>query len=105
MTGGSPGRVTGTPTGEVLLPGGRVGPELTSAAPASDNVGMTLLSEPAGRGRHRAPEPADVVFRIADHSDLARRGRHAEPAWVRELFDPKVDEDPFDWLGFIAEAG
>lgn len=72
--------------------------------PTADNLGMTLLSEPARRGRHRAPEPADVVLRIADLSDLARPGRHAEPAWARESFDPAVDGDPLDWLGFVPPA-
>jgi hypothetical protein len=66
---------------------------------------MTLLSEPVSGGRHRAPEPADVVLRIPDIAELRRPGRHAEPAWRRELFDPGVDEDPFDWLGFAADAG
>lgn len=67
---------------------------------------MTLLSEPTPGARHRAPEPADaVVLRIPDAAELARPGRHAEPAWARELFDPSVDEDPLDWLGFAAEAG
>lgn len=66
---------------------------------------MTLLSEPARGGRHRAPEALFVVLRIADGTELQRTGRHAEPEWARELYDPRVDEDPFDWLGFIAAAG
>jgi hypothetical protein len=60
---------------------------------------MTMLSEPAGGGRHRAPDWADQL-RIAALSDLERNGRHAEPPWAREWFDPRVDEDPFNWLGF-----
>ena len=70
---------------------------------------MTLISEPAGRrapapagtdgARHRAPE-SDAEIRIAAPGDLSRPGRHAEPEWVRELFDPRVDGDPLDWLGF-----
>lgn len=64
---------------------------------------MTLVSEPAGSARHRAPEAADAELRIAALADLERAGRHAEPAWARELFDPVVDEDPFDWLGFGAD--
>jgi hypothetical protein len=63
---------------------------------------MTLVSEPTSGARHRAPEPADTALRIAMPDDLLRIGRHAEPEWVRPLFDPKVDEDPFDWLGFAA---
>jgi hypothetical protein len=30
-------------------------------------------------------------------------GRHAESEWSRGLFDPRRDEDPFDWLGFTAD--
>ena len=52
-----------------------------------------------GRGRHRAPEPADPV-RIAHLADVERPGRHAEPEWQREQYDPARDEDPLDWLGF-----
>ena len=62
---------------------------------------MTLLSEPTSGARHRAPESDDEI-RIAALGDLSRTGRHAEPEWVREPFDPRVDEDPFDWLGFRA---
>jgi hypothetical protein len=52
-------------------------------------------------GRHSAPEPP--VPSIASELDLGRSGRHAEPAWTRELFDPARDEvDPLDWLGFEA---
>jgi hypothetical protein len=60
---------------------------------------MTMLSEPTGAARHRAPESADEL-RIAALADLERSGRHAEPAWARAWFDPRADEDPFDWLGF-----
>ena len=63
---------------------------------------MTLVSEPVSQGRHRAPEWADAEFRIVDATALDRPGRHAERAWARQLFDPAVDEDPFDWLGFTA---
>ena len=63
---------------------------------------MTLLSEPASGGRHRVPDWAEAGLRIADPAEIERAGRHAEPAWARELFDPAVDEDPFDWLGFTA---
>jgi hypothetical protein len=60
---------------------------------------MTMLFEPTSGGRHRVPESEDDL-RIAALADLERSGRHAEPAWARPQFDPKVDEDPFDWLGF-----
>jgi hypothetical protein len=51
-------------------------------------------------GRHLAPDVPGVI-RIAAPEDLARTGRHAEPEWSRETFDPKRDEvDAFDWLGF-----
>jgi hypothetical protein len=52
-------------------------------------------------GRHSAPESPSLA--IATEHDLVRSGRHAEPAWARELFDPARDEmDPLDWLGFDA---
>lgn len=66
---------------------------------------MTLVREPSSAGRHRAPESIDVELRIADVVALEQPGRHAERAWVRELFDPRIDEDPFDWLGFSANTG
>ncbi len=50
-------------------------------------------------GRHSAPELPGLVEIVAEP---AGRGRHAEPAWGRELFDPSRDEDPFEWLGFSA---
>jgi hypothetical protein len=50
-------------------------------------------------GRHSAPESAGLVEIVAGQTDP---GRHAEPAWGRELFDPRRDEDPFEWLGFSA---
>jgi hypothetical protein len=51
-------------------------------------------------GRHLA---AEGIVRIAAPEDLARAGRHAEPEWSREAFDPERDEvDAFDWLGFTA---
>ena len=59
-------------------------------------------SSPAvrARGRHTAPEASGVVeIRAAEQ---AAPGRHAEPEWARELFDPRRDEDPFEWLGFGA---
>ena len=56
----------------------------------------------AGRagGRHSAPEEAGrIEIAAAEH---IRPGRHAEPAWSREMFDATRDEDPFEWLGFGA---
>ena len=51
-------------------------------------------------GRHCAPEAAGIVEIVTP--EQLRPGRHAEPAWSRELFDPARDEDPFEWLGFGA---
>jgi hypothetical protein len=50
-------------------------------------------------GRHSAPEAPGVVELVAEQPGP---GRHAEPAWARELFDPSRDEDLFEWLGFSA---
>ena len=51
-------------------------------------------------GRHAAPESRGPVETVA--VDQAGTGRHAEPEWSRKLFDPRRDEDPFEWLGFSA---
>jgi hypothetical protein len=51
-------------------------------------------------GRHAAPEAPGVVAIVAP--EQIHLGRHAEPEWSREFFDPARDEDPFDWLGFGA---
>jgi hypothetical protein len=57
-------------------------------------------ARPASGPRHQAPE-VPGMFAIATPEDLVRRGRHAEPEWSREEFDPDRDEvDPFSWLGF-----
>jgi hypothetical protein len=60
---------------------------------------------PASRvgGRHSAPEFAEVMEVVASEFDVDRRGRHADADWARELFDPRCDDDPFDWLGFTAD--
>jgi hypothetical protein len=53
--------------------------------------------------RHLAPgteaEHEAVFAALAEHDDTPR-GRHAEPAWSRELFDPRRDGDALAWLGF-----
>ena len=49
-------------------------------------------------GRHAAAEAPGRVEIVT--AERLRPGRHAEPAWSRELFDPARDEDPFEWLGF-----
>lgn len=54
------------------------------------------------RPRHLAPDAEDGVLRIVTAEAVTSIGRHAEPEWSRELFDPRRDEDPFDWLGFGA---
>jgi hypothetical protein len=51
-------------------------------------------------GRHAAPEVPGVVEIVA--AEKLVPGRHAEPEFAREVFDPRRDEDPFDWLGFTA---
>ena len=54
-------------------------------------------------GRHTAPERPGTVP-VAAQDELARTGRHAEPEWSRELFDPSRDEiDPLTWLGFAEQ--
>jgi hypothetical protein len=58
---------------------------------------------PATGPRHAAPETAEALQYAVARTDPARSGRHAEPEWDREWFDPIRDEDPFDWLGFAAE--
>jgi hypothetical protein len=67
----------------------------------------TALASPASSGpRHLAPgtEPEhEAVFAALAETDDTPRGRHAEPAWSRELFDPRRDGDPFAWLGFDAD--
>ncbi len=58
--------------------------------------------EPAGP-RHLAPGPDDDVIDAAlTERESITTGRHAEPEWSRELFDPRRDGDPFAWLGFAA---
>jgi hypothetical protein len=64
----------------------------------------TPISPAAPSGpRHLAPgteaEHEAVFAAWAEHDDTPR-GRHAEPAWSRELFDPRRDGDPLAWLGF-----
>jgi hypothetical protein len=40
---------------------------------------------------------------VAVEAEVAGPGRHAEPEWSRELFDPRRDDDPLAWLGFCSE--
>jgi hypothetical protein len=97
-----------------LVRGGR-SPEIsgmTSSASPAGWLPAALVRIPAARrpalpgrthGRHAAPESPTAAVSIATQFDLVRPGRHAEPAWTRELFDPARDEmDPLDWLGFEA---
>ena len=51
-------------------------------------------------GRHAAPVAPGLMEIVA--AEQLRPGRHAESEWSREVFDPKRDEDPFEWLGFTA---
>ena len=48
--------------------------------------------------RHAAAEAPGRVALVT--AERLRPGRHPEPVWSRELFDPVRDEDPFEWLGF-----
>lgn len=55
------------------------------------------------RGRHHGVEFPGMAESVATEVDLARTGRHAEPDWARQLFDPARDDmDTLDWLGFQA---
>ena len=60
---------------------------------------MTTTPVPAGP-RHRAPETDDEPTTTANSAP----SRHAASPWDRELYDARLDEDPFDWLGFAPEA-
>ena len=54
--------------------------------------------------RHLAPgADDDLVLGAVREIDAISSGRHAEPEWSRELFDPRRDGDPFAWLGFDAD--
>jgi hypothetical protein len=87
---------------------------MTSFAFPSGRLPATLVRIPAAaarrpaapvrtRGRHSAAESPGVVEVVATELDLVRTGRHAEPDWARDLFDPVRDDmDPLDWLGFEA---
>jgi hypothetical protein len=66
-------------------------------------VGWLPPVPPATGPRHAAPETAEPLRFAASRAGSTRPGRHAEPEWDREWFDPLRDEDPFDWLGFAAE--
>ena len=67
-------------------------------------IARAAVAPPAPSGpRHLAPgaetEHEAMLAALAETDDIPR-GRHAEPAWGRELFDPRRDGDPFAWLGF-----
>ena len=69
--------------------------------PAAIARAAVVPPEAASRtGRHAAPE-APGLLEIVAAAELSP-GRHAEPEWSREAFDPQRDEDPFEWLGFTA---
>ncbi|MGY1631721.1 hypothetical protein ACI784_08465 [Geodermatophilus sp. SYSU D01186] len=61
---------------------------------------MPLSLSPTGP-RHLAPD-ADAVVRVA--ADRGP-GRHAAPEDDRTEYDPRVDGDLLDWLGFAPAAG
>ena len=61
----------------------------------------TAAAPTTASGRHRAPEMSGEVEYLTSEQIAAGPGRHAEPEWSRELFDPARDQvDAFDWLGF-----
>jgi hypothetical protein len=60
-----------------------------------------------GGGRHRAPERPErpETPTLMTQEQVMRTGRHAEPEWSREQFDPTRDEvDSLSWLGFGTNA-
>jgi hypothetical protein len=64
---------------------------------------LCMSSTAPATGRHRAPEIPGAVELLTSEQIATRAGRHAEPEWNREVFDPARDEaDIFDWLGFEA---
>ena len=72
--------------------------------PAAIARAAVVTARPAqnvpGGGRHFAPVVPTSV-RIATPDNLLRTGRHAEPEWSRDLYDPERDEvDSLSWLGF-----
>jgi hypothetical protein len=55
--------------------------------------------------RHLAPgADDDAIDAVLTEVEAMSTGRHAEPEWTRELFDPRRDGDPFAWLGFADEV-
>ncbi len=65
---------------------------------------VVFPAPPAAGPRHLAPDTDDAVMHtVVAETQEAPPGRHAEPPWSRELFDPSRDEDPFVWLGFGAD--
>ena len=52
------------------------------------------------RPRHLPPDVDSTVIQAVAADVEGSSGRHAEPEWSRELFDPRRDDDPFEWLGF-----
>ena len=67
-------------------------------------IARPAAASPAGSGpRHLAPGTEaehEAVFAALAEDDDTPRGRHAEPSWSRELFDPRRDGDALAWLGF-----
>jgi hypothetical protein len=70
--------------------------------PAAIARAAVAIPGPSGP-RHLAPGAEtehEAMWAALAETDDTPRGRHAEPAWGRELFDPRRDGDPFAWLGF-----
>ena len=89
------------PPGDVRPPiGSSSTGALHLASCRADEVPVTLFASPAGP-RHLALEADDAV-RVAA---TPGRGRHAAPDDDRAEYDPRVDGDLLDWLGFAPAAG
>ena len=76
----------------------------TTATWLPAGIARAAVVSPASTGpRHLAPGAADDVVLALLEVDEASSGRHAEPEWSRELFDPRRDGDPLAWLGFAEQ--
>lgn len=83
---------------------------MTSSATAADwlpaAIARAAVVSPSLTGpRHLAPDAGDdeLLLTALAETDVPPYGRHAEPEWSRDLFDPRRDGDPFAWLGFADE--
>ena len=79
--------MTSTASSAAWLPAALARAAVVPQAPPAARAGRHATAEASGRVEIGTPEQR-------------RPGRHAEPVWSRELFDPARDVDPFEWLGF-----